>query len=150
MQPVILDLKRVQRNVQFLATASSFSPNLSLNIYGMKGRKQFLPNAKIGNCFSGTFTATVVFLIQGKELCRLLSLCKPLRALQSNPTPAPQNFSSSPPPPPPLQDTPPVISYVNHTGCPKTWNRIFPAVVSSCMCTYWTMLPWYASVINIL
>lgn len=72
-----------------------------------------------------------LFLIRGRELWLLLSLCKPLRALQSNPTPAPHNFSSSPPPPPPLQDTPPVISCVNHTGCLKTWNRNSPTVVSS-------------------
>ncbi|XP_040482502.1 atherin-like [Ursus maritimus] len=99
-------------------------------------------------CVTGPPTGT---LCSGKELCLLLSLCKPLRALQSNPTPAPQNFSSSPPPPPPLQDTPPVISYVNHTGCVKTWNRIFPTVVSSFVCVYQLgNVALYTRVINIL
>lgn len=129
MQPVLLDLKRVQRHMQFLAKA-----NISHLFFtktateGKEGNGSYLTQS-----LEIAFQAHLqrLFLIRGRELWLLLSLCKPLRALQSNPTPAPHNFSSPPPPPPPLQDTPPVISCVNHTGCLKTWNRNSPTVVSS-------------------
>lgn len=151
MQPVILDLKRVQRNVQFLAKASISHLIFSkISTEWKEGNSSYLTQ-RLEIAFQAHLQRLLLFLIQGKELCLLLSLCKPLRALQSNPTPAPQNFSSSPPPPPPLQDTPPVISYVNHTGCVKTWNRIFPTVVSSFVCVYQLgNVALYTRVINIL
>lgn len=102
---------------------------------GKEGNSSYLKQ-RLEIAFQAHLQQLWLFLFQGWELCLRLSLCKPLRALQSSPSPAPQNFSSSPPPPPPLQDTPPVISCVNHTGCLKTWSRISPTVVSSFLYEY--------------
>lgn len=124
------DLKRVQRNIPFLAKA-----DISHLIFpktpteGKEGNGSYLMQ-RLEIAFQAHVQRLRVLLVRDREL-RLLSLRKPPLALQSDPPPAPHNFSNWPPPPPPLQDTPPVISCVNHTGCPKTWNRISPAVVSS-------------------
>lgn len=125
-----LSPERVQRTVRFLATPSIshlIFPKMSTE--GKEENCSYLMQ-RLEVAFQAHLQPLQLFLKQsGSSVC--CCLCKPLRASRSDPTPAPQNFSSAWPPPPPLRDTPPVISYVNHKGCRKTWSRI-----SSFLCVY--------------
>lgn len=126
-------------------TASLGTPVLAVSLSRQRSLPVLRPScsaaetpakAKIENCFSGTFTATVAVPFPGLGVVSAAITLQTNACLTEQSHSAPQNFSSLPPPPPPLQDTPPVISCVNHTGCLKTWSRISPTVVSSFLYEY--------------